>query len=272
MRADLHIHSNYSDGSFSPEEIFSRAVGKGLGIISITDHDTVDHIQPSLEQADKTGVVYIPGVEFSASTVDRDVHLLGYALDHLHHGLLEYLDLVRKRRVERAHQILELLRRQDIVIPPGELDSLPGRRIISRPLIAQLMIKYKYVGTLEEAFVRYLRPGTPAYVPYKLADPGEVVGLITDCGGISVLAHPSAEEFETLAPGLCRAGLQGVEVFRPRLGESESRLIADGAQARGLVLTGGSDWHFDTGALKLGDFFIEEERIRPFLELMERGR
>jgi len=239
-------------------------------MLSITDHDTVAHHQPAREQSAQTGITFIPGVEFSASLSDRDVHVLGYALDPEKPGLLEYLEKVRLRRIDRAHRILELLRRQGIVIPAEEIDSIHERRIIGRPLIAGLMVKYKYVSTLEEAFFRYLRPGTPAYVPYKLAPPQEVIKLIRDWGGISVLAHPSLKEFETLAPDLSQAGLMGVEAFRPQLSESESRGIADKALEMGLILTGGSDWHFNTGPFKVGDFFIEEDRIRPFLELVKQ--
>jgi len=269
MRADLHIHSDYSDGSSSPAEIFSRAAGKGLGILSVTDHDTVSHLADSREQAAKTGITFIPGVEFSASHNERDVHILGYALDDGDPGLLAWLERVRLRRIERAHQMLELLRGERIFIPAEEIDSLPVRRTVSRPLIAGLLMKYKYVGTLEEAFVRYLRPGSPAFVPYKLDSPEQVIGLIADCGGISVLAHPSLEEFETLAPDLSRAGLRGVEVFRPRLGVAESRTLAGKALSMGLLLTGGSDWHFDSGFFKLGDYFVEDERISEFLEAVK---
>lgn len=270
MRTDLHIHSHYSDGSCSPAEIFSMAATRGLGILSITDHDTVAHIHPAREQSAETGITFIQGVEFSTSLSDRDVHVLGYALDAENPGLLEYLDKVRLRRIDRAHRILELLRRQGIVIPTEEIDRMHGRRSIGRPLIAGLLVKYNYVGTLEEAFFRYLRPGTPAYVPYKLGPPQEVIELIQDWGGISVLAHPSLEEFETLAPDLSQAGLVGVEAFRPQRSKSESREIADKALEMGLILTGGSDWHFNTGPLKLGDFFIEEDRIRPFLDLVKQ--
>ena len=246
------------------------AANRGLGILSITDHDTVAHLQPAREQSAETGITFIPGVEFSTSLSDRDVHILGYAFDDENPGLLKYLEKVRLRRIDRAHRILELLRRKGVVIPAEEIDSIHETRIIGRPLVAGLMVKYKYVNTLEEAFFRYLRPGTPAYVPYKLAPPQEVIELIQDWGGISVLAHPSLKDFGTLAPDLSQAGLVGVEVFRPQLGDFESREITDKALRMGLILTGGSDWHFNNGPFKFGDFFIEEDRIRPFLELVKQ--
>ena len=270
MRADLHIHSHYSDGSSSPAEIFSVAEKSGLGIVSITDHDTVDQIQPSREQAAKYGIDFIPGVEFSTSLGSRDVHVLGYALDAEDPGLLKYLDKVRLRRIERAHQILELLRRQDIVIPLEEIDRIPEQRTVGRPLIADLMMKYNYVSTMEEAFVRYLRTGASAFVSYKMADPQEVIELIANCGGISVLAHPSLEEFEAVVPSLSQAGLQGVEAFRPRISDSDSNSIAVRARNLGLTLTGGSDWHFDTRLLKLGDYSVDRDKIGAFLELVKQ--
>ena len=128
MRADLHLHSDYSDGCCPPAEIFSRAVAKGLGILSITDHDTVAHLSPARQQAARTGILFIPGVEFSASRGERDVHLLGYGVDENEPALLEYLEQVRRRRLERAYQILDLLRMQGIKIPDREIekDALEG--------------------------------------------------------------------------------------------------------------------------------------------------
>lgn len=270
MRADLHIHSNYSDGSSSPAEIFSQAVEKEIGIISITDHDTVDHLQTCREEAAKTGITFIPGAEFSTSHEERDVHILGYALDGKDPALLGYLEKVRTRRVERAYRILELLGEQGVDIPREEIDRLPPRSIISRPLIARLMVKYNYVRTIDEAFVRFLATGSKAFVPYSLDSPSRMVELINRCGGISVLAHPSLEEFETLAPDLVRVGLMGVEVFRPQIQDSDRYEISYMAEQMGLVLTGGSDWHFDMKPRVFGDFSIDEDKIRPFLELVRQ--
>ncbi|MFC1537655.1 PHP domain-containing protein [Gemmatimonadota bacterium] len=270
MRADLHIHSNYSDGIHSPAEIFSQAAEQGIGILSITDHDTVDHLQPCREEAAKTGITFISGVEFSTSHEERDVHILGYALDDKDPVLLEYLEKVRLCRVERAYRILELLGEQGVNIPREEIDQLPARSIISRPLIARLMVKYKFVRTIDEAFVRFLRTGSKAFVPYSLDSPARMVELINRCDGISVLAHPSLEEFETLAPELCRAGLMGVEVFRPQIQESDRYEISYMAEQMGLVLTGGSDWHYNMKPRVFGDFTIDEVKIRPFLELVKQ--
>lgn len=270
MRADLHLHSNYSDGKHSPREIFSFAALGGLDLISITDHDTVSHIPECLRQAEKAWFPFIPGVEFSTEFRGRDIHVLGYALDTDNPVLREHLVRSRHRRFERARRILQILDRKNVSIPEQELDQVPEEQTPGRPLIARLLIKYNYVRSFKEAFVRYLGADAPAYVHYELVETGRVLDLIHDAGGISVLAHPPMEGFEDLVESLAAEGLMGVEVYRPQLNAGQIGKVEKRVLEMGLLATGGSDWHEHLPQFRLGDFHLDSEPIRPFLDLVSR--
>ena len=268
MRADLHLHSTYSDGSLPPSEIISLASARGLSLVGITDHDTVEHFPEALAESAKNSVKVLPGVEFSTILQDRELHILGYAVDHRRPELRSHLEKVRSRRLERARIILERLAGRNVHIPAAELDSYPADRTIGRMVIARLMYHYGYVRNVDEAFDNYLGSNAPAFVAYKPADAREVLELIRRSGGVSVLAHPSREDAEKALPHLHEAGLDGIETWRPILNRSLAALIRDKAQLFGLVQTGGSDWHYDGGRLSLGAFHVNRARLAPFLELL----
>jgi 3',5'-nucleoside bisphosphate phosphatase len=268
MRADLHLHSDFSDGRHSPREVFSFAAQGGLDLISITDHDTVNHIPDCLRQAEKAWFPFIPGVEFSTDFQGRDIHVLGYAPDIDNPALREHLARARGRRFERARRILRLLDCKNVIIPDEELDRVPEDQTIGRPLIARLLIKYNYVHSFKEAFDRYLGQDAPAYVEYELVETRKVLELIRQAGGISVLAHPVPESFEKMVESLAADGLMGVEVYRPQISPSQLQRIQTRTLEMGLIATGGSDWHENLPQFRLGDFHLEAEPIRPFLDLV----
>jgi len=268
MRADLHLHSSYSDGSLPPSEILPLASSRGLSLIAITDHDTVEHFPESLTESGKNSLKVLPGVEFSTIFQDSELHILGYAVDHRLPELRAHLEKVRSRRLERARVILERLAGRNVHIPISELDFYPADRTIGRMVIARLMYHYGYVRTLDEAFDNYLGANGSAFVAYRPADAREVLDLIRRSGGISVLAHPSREDVENAVPALREAGLDGIEAWRPILNRSLAALVREKAQHFGLVLTGGSDWHYDGGRLSLGAFHVSRARLAPFLELL----
>ncbi len=269
MFADLHIHSTYSDGSLAPGEIITRAEQKKFSVISITDHDTTSHIAEATREAGKSKVTLIPGIEFSTLALGQEVHVLGYTLDQGNSSLARHLERVQGRRAERARRILERLESRNVRIPLDELDLIPQNMTVGRVFIARLLVNHGYVRTISEAFDRYIGNYGSAFVPYELTDAREVVALIRECRGISVLAHPSLQELESQGPLLREAGLEGVEAYRPGLTGAESQMIADKGVKMGLFLTGGSDWHFDGGRLNLGDFYVETRLIKDFLDRVD---
>ena len=173
-----------------------------------------------------------------------------------------------RRRYERARRILGLLDSQKVSIPHDELEKVPPDQTIGRPLIARLLMKYNYVRSFKEAFVRYLGVGAPAYVEYELTETSRVLELIRATGGISVLAHPVLDGFEEAVERLAADGLMGVEVYRPQLNAAQLQRVETRTLEMGLIATGGSDWHENLPQFRLGDFHLEAEPIRRFLDLV----
>ena len=268
MKADLHIHSTYSDGTLPPEEIIPLAATKGLSILGVADHDTAEHFPECIREGAKNGLTVLPGVEFSTGFKDFELHIIGYTLDFRNSELQAHLRRVRGRRLARAQEILARLASRNVNIPEAEIDLTPGKTTVGRLIIARLLFNHGYVRTIDEAFDRYLGTNGSAYVPYELTDACEVVELINRSGGVSVFAHPSRLELEAALDSLCEAGLEGIEAWRPAITRRLAGTVKKKASQHNLVLTGGSDWHHDGGWRDLGDFYVDQEHIADFLNLV----
>jgi predicted metal-dependent phosphoesterase TrpH len=268
LRVDLHVHSTYSDGKMNVSELIPLALSRGIDILGITDHDTVDQYTESMAVAGEHGLTVICGTEFSTRLGPRELHILGYGLDPTDQRLRDHIEGVRARRKERAHEIISRLNERNVQIPHDELEEVPHQKTIGRVLIADLIYNYGYVRSLEEAFDIYLGDNGSAFVPYSPADALEVVEMIGELGGVSVLAHPSREEVEDSVDPLCEAGLQGIELWRPGVYRTTANAIRAKGRERKLVFTGGSDWHYEGGRFNLGDFHISSSRLAPFFELL----
>jgi 3',5'-nucleoside bisphosphate phosphatase len=268
LKADLHLHSTYSDGKKCVTELVPLAAGRGLNILGITDHDTVDHYADSVASAAEHGITMICGTEFSTRLGERELHILGYGLNPSEPRLIQHLLGVRKRRKERAHEILSRLNERNVRIPHDELENVPLHKTIGRVLIADLIYNYGYVRSLEEAFDIYLGDNGSAFVPYSPADALEVIELIGELGGVSALAHPSRDEVEQCVDPLCEVGMHGIELWRPGVYRTTANAIRAKAHQRKLVFTGGSDWHYEGGRFNLGDFHISSSRLAPLFDLL----
>ncbi|MBW7995571.1 MAG: PHP domain-containing protein [Candidatus Glassbacteria bacterium] len=268
LRADLHIHSAYSDGKMNVTELVPLARERGLHVLGITDHDTVDHYGDALACGREHGLTMICGTEFSTRLGERELHILGYGLDPAEPRLVRHIDGVRQRRKERAHEILSLLNERNVRIPHDELDRVPRLKTIGRVLIADLIYNYGYVRSPEEAFDVYLGNNGSAFVPYSPADALEVIELIGELGGVSALAHPSRDEVEDSVDLLCEAGMDGIELWRPGVYRSTANAIRNKGRQHDLVFTGGSDWHYEGGRFNLGEFHISTARLARFFDLL----
>ena len=244
---DLHIHSNISDGSLTPEEIVEIAVKKGLSAISITDHDSVDAIDIAKKAIGNRSLELVPGIEFSAiftgSKCVEEIHVLGYYLNYKSKILKEVLDEMVHSRKNRAINIVENLKNIGIDIPMSEVVAASGNKITGRPHIADVMVAHGYVADRMEAFKKYLVKGKPGYcIRYKL-EFSEIVKLIKSMGGIPVLAHPGIIENQSDIGPLIEQGIMGLEVYHGKNSASDIHKLIQIAQARNLLITGGSDCH-----------------------------
>ncbi len=238
---ELHTHTTYSDGILSPQQLVERAANAGVKALAITDHDTLCGWEEAIAAAIPFKMEIIPGVELSTVHNGRSLHILGYypQKELLIAPLAERL-AGRKRR---AKQMLENLARMGY---PLELEPSDTKIALGRPHIASAMVKAGYVNSPQEAFARFLGEEHPAYVHYEKFSIQEGIGLIRDCGGIPVWAHPylfRGGRVEEVLPELIAAGLMGIEVYHPHHGNNRVNRLKQLCQEHSLLITGGTDYH-----------------------------
>jgi 3',5'-nucleoside bisphosphate phosphatase len=246
---DLHIHTNMSDGTLSPEEVVRLAARAGLKAIAITDHDTVKGVAPAQEEGERWGVEVIPGVEISVFRKQGILHILGYFVDTSHKPLLKTLEYLQQCRLNRIPQILEKLASLNVNIDPEEIAPHCLSQALGRPHVASIMVQRGYVSTIQEAFDNFLRRGAPAYVEKSKLSPRDAVEAILNSGGLPVVAHPyslgnlNAVYLERTIQELISYGLVGIEAYYPSHTVEQTELYLELAGKLGLIVTGGTDFH-----------------------------
>ncbi len=248
MKIDLHIHTNFSDGDNSPQEIVQMALHKNLAAIAITDHDTVEGIGPAEREAQGTKLEIIPGVELSVNWKGRATHLLGYYFNRDNKQLQDGLLWIQQGRIERNERIVERLIELGCSVSMEEVGEIAGSGLVGRPHFARLLIKKGVVRDMEQAFGHYLGAGAKAYIPRRSMDLAEAVALLHHAGGAAVVAHPftlgyNDDEFAEEVVEMAAVGLDGLEVFYPKHSRSFTRKLRLRADELHFVMTGGSDYH-----------------------------
>ena len=244
-QVDLHIHSTASDGNFSPAEVVRKSAEKGLTIIALTDHDSVDGITSALAAAKAFPQLrVIPGVELSTDAPAGEVHVLGYFIDYTDHALRATLEKMRHSRRERACGMVTKLGKLGIHIEWKRVQEIAGSGSIGRPHIAQAMLEKGYIASIKEAFTKYISRDGPAYVERKRMAPQGAVELLLRTNGLPVLAHPlTINDPETMATKLKAAGLEGIEAYYYGYTAEEVSQLVSIANRYNLITTGGSDYH-----------------------------
>lgn len=253
MNIDLHIHTNASDGSYSPFEILALARKRRIGAIAITDHDTIDGVRAVSESPELEGIRFLTGVEITVQAppefnLSDSLHLLGYGIRVDDPELCGLLRTLQKTRDERTPRIIERLGGLGMPMTWEELAAaFPGPQL-GRPHIAQLMIRKGYVSSIDEAFDRYLSSGKPAYVDKYRVSYDQAVRAIQHAGGLAVLAHPGLYDLpdDQLAPLIRRltaCGLRGIEIYYPEHSKAQTALYESLAEKYDLLATGGTDFH-----------------------------
>lgn len=244
---DMHVHSTFSDGTYSVEALAAAAKRRHLSLLSLTDHDTTAGLPPFKAACEKAGVTSLPGIELSAAA-PYTLHILGFRIDAGDAALNERLAYVRRMRDERNETICANLRKLGFDITVAEARELSGGEVVARPHLARLMVQKGFAGSYAEAFSKYIGDGGSAYVPRVRLTAEECVSLITGAGGLPVLAHPyqtglEGEELERLLARLRDAGLWGLEaVYSSHSAEQIYSYLAL-AEKFGLYPTAGSDFH-----------------------------
>lgn len=241
--ADLHIHTNASDGLYTPAHVTDRAIKHGLEAIAITDHDTVDGIGEAIRSSHHSHLEVIPGIELSTEYRDLEIHILGFYIDIGHDRLRRLLRELRQSREDRSAKMVKKLTTLGYDIDLARVRQIAGLAVPGRPHIARALAEKGLVGSVRGAFDSLIAYGGPAYVErYKLT-PVEAITMVREAGGVSVMAHPGLSRAGGLIDELVCHGLQGLEICHPEHNTLQTECLRVMAKERGLLVTGGSDFH-----------------------------
>lgn len=265
MIADLHVHSTASDGIFTPTEVVAAAARRGVGVMALCDHDTVDGVAEARAAAERLDIDLIPSLEFSAAHEGHDIHILGYFVDIENATLLAKLEHLRSVRATRVERIVGELRQDGFSITLEDVRAL-GEGTLGRAHVARVLVEKGHASDIGDAFARYVGEGAPYFLPKAFLTAQEVLELVHSAGGIPVLAHPWRSDAVDHIPELVAMGMRGLEAFHSEQTAQEAAAIVEIAEAMDLLVTGGSDWHGDgPRSTWVGDVDYPERHLQRFL-------
>lgn len=270
MKSDLHIHTNYSDGVFSPEKVVDAAIDAGLDVIALTDHDNIlsypiaqNHLK-ELKQEGKKTIEVIQGIEVNTIYKNTEIHILGYFMEVENADFSELIKYQQQARVKQTKEIINLLNKKEgihIKFEDIKNQVAPGGSI-GRPHIAKAITSVGGTTSVMEAYGKYINDSSPVYVQRKTVSPHDAVEIIYDAGGIPVIAHPHDLEYaEDLIKELMHCGLCGIEAYHRKHSPATVEYFSSMAENLGLIVTGGSDFHAPNimnGQIILGKNFVPE--------------
>ncbi len=266
MKADLHSHTIYSDGSLTVDELMTRAIEHGLDVFAITDHDCLDGALEAYNKHTSLHMVY--GVEVSTKANNESVHILGYFKKPLEDGnLIMTLEQHRKNRKIRANRILDLLEEKFLIkLDRSFIDLKQG---VTRGTIGDEIIRQGYPYTKQEIFEKMIGKDCPCYIPSTQLSTHKGISLIHESNGIAILAHPCLLKNNNVED-IIRMGVDGLEAVYPRKNNSED-VYRGLAKKYNLLVTAGSDFHHlnDYGHGDVGECFIEGKDVERFLQVLE---
>lgn len=273
FKADLHIHSNFSDGLLTPEQVVKLAAKSELSAIALTDHDTIDGCLETEELAKDSGIGFINGCEFSTYLDGKEYHIIGYELDYNSKILKNHLSEFKDERLKRASKISDKLKKLGIMVSIDSILERAGSAPVGRPHIAAVMHEMGYISSTREAFSKYIGDNGPAYEAKLNFPVQKCINLIRNSGGVATLAHPGDYVKSSLIYKFVTFGLDGIEVYHPSHNpDTEKRLRILSGQY-GLLSTGGSDFHgykdYDTD--NIGNFYVDE-RVFESIKLLSSNR
>jgi predicted metal-dependent phosphoesterase TrpH len=260
--ADLHLHTQFSDGTFTPEELVERASKLGFAAIALTDHDTVEGCARAAAACAAAQLEFISGTELTAEHADTEVHILAYFVDIQNQVLLTRIAGFQAVRQNRIREMVAALNKLGIPLQAESVFALANCKSPGRPHVARALVKEKFVGNLDEAFERYLKKGRPAWVPKTKMSALESVELIHQAGGLAVMAHPGLNRTDDIIPHLVAAGLDGIECFHTKHSTAMAERYLEFAERYHLLVTGGSDCHgFSKKAPLIGTVKLPYEHV-----------
>ncbi len=266
---DLHIHTVFSDGLLTPEQVVVKAKEVGLSAVGIVDHDAVGGIEPAKRQGAKEGVEIVPAVEMSCILGEHDIHIIGYYIDYKNRKLNEFLADIQQKRIARAKSMVERLAKQGAKVDWERVIELAGVGSVGRPHIAQVLLESGYISCYDEAFWKFIGYHCPAYVPKEKLSPKEAIKFIRRFHGIPILAHPLSYQNRAMISFLFDEWIVGLEVWRLEHTEGDINFLLNLVMIRNLVAVGGTDCHGGRkGKILIGEIKLPYE----YLEKLKHAR
>jgi len=260
---DLHLHTTFSDGTYSPEELASEAKRFSLVAVALTDHDTVEGCPRMRVACEAARIEFIPATELTAEINGIELHMLGYFIDIESTVLLERMAHFQEGRHERIREIVARLRKVQVPLEEEDVFELANCRSPGRPHVARALIERKVCKNLDEAFERFLKKNRPGWVPKEKISAEDAIKLIHKAGGLAVVAHPGLARTEEALPALIEAGIDGIECFHTRHSPAASEYYIGLAEQHNLLVTGGSDCHgMNKGKPLIGSIKLPYEYVR----------
>jgi len=260
-RADLHMHTTASDGTYTPEDLVRFAKAKGLAAIAITDHDVTDGVEEGMRIGREIGLEVLAGVEINTDHGETEIHVLGYGMDLADPGLVKTMDWLREGRVERARAMVEKLNALGYPLSWERVLEIAGPGAIGRPHIAEALIEAGHVASRRQAFEKFLANDGPAYAPRARFNAVDAIRLIRGAGGVPVAAHPAKIKDDSLLPGLVDQGLGGLEAYHSDHTPEQAEHYVRMADTLGVLWTGGSDFHGSMESRPLGGVTVPYTQV-----------
>lgn len=257
---DLHVHSSFSDGTFSPKELVEYALANDITAFALTDHDTTAGLSQAVLHAralsgkvceqnpSGSALEVIPGIEFSTEYEGRDVHIVGLFIDYEGEVFQKHLSAFVESRNTRNEKMCALLRAHDIDITYEMLQKEFPDAVITRAHYAKFLLQKHYVKSMQEAFDRYIGDRASCFVPREKVTPAQAIRLTLETGGLPVLAHPvlyrmGKERMEKLVKELKAEGLMAIEAYYSSYTASDTIEMLALSKKYHLLPSGGSDFH-----------------------------
>ena len=244
---DLHMHSTASDGQYTPKELVRKVKENNIKMMALTDHDTIDGVKEAVCEAEKLGIVCIPGIELSIE-YPTELHILGLGIDINSKELNDACNRFVEERVKRIERIINFLHLKGMDITEDDIRKNATTDVIARPHVARAMVEKGYVKDTKEAFDKYLATDEFKKIDRKKVSVERGIDIIHKAGGYAALAHPvslkeTGEKLDSTMKKLKEAGLDGMEVYYSTHSDEQIAEYHSLAEKYGLFETIGADYH-----------------------------